>query len=138
MIAFLARFLVARAYRHANAGSLDALLGTFTDDARLVFPGTSTWAGEYRGKEAVRGFLARVIAAGLKYRVHDVLVKGPFWDATLVIVVSDRAEDANGNVVYENRAVEYCKARWGKVYLCEVFEDTERSLAWDRLRGEAA
>lgn len=138
MIQFLAELLVRRAYRLVNSGNVEALLATFSDDARLVFPGSSSWAGDYRGKDAVRGFLERVVSHGLQYRVHDVLVKGPLWNTTVVIVVSDRAEDANGEVVYSNRAVEYCKARWGRLYLCEVFEDTERSLAWDRALTRAA
>ncbi len=133
MIQLLASLMVRRAYRLVNEGDLEGLLATFADDARLVFPGTSTWAGDYRGKEAVRRFLQRVIANGLQYRVHDVLVKGPPWNMTIVIVVSDQAVSANGEVVYANRAVEYCKARWGRLFFCEVFEDTERSLAWDRV-----
>ncbi len=36
----------------------------FADDAVLVFP-ASSWAGEYRGKPAIEGFLRRFLAAGL-------------------------------------------------------------------------
>src|ERR1700742_2264733 len=104
MVQFLVGFMVRRAYRFVNDGNLEALLATFSADARLVFPGTSTWAGDYRGKEAVRSFLQRVIAHGLQYRVHDILVKGPLWNMTIVIVVSDQAVSAGGEVVYANRA----------------------------------
>jgi ketosteroid isomerase-like protein len=79
-----------------------------------------------------------VIAHGLQFEVHDVLVKGPIWDLTIVVVVSDHALGPDGQVQYENRAAEYYRVRWGKVQSCEVFEDTEKATAWDRALGVAS
>ena len=41
------------------------------------------------------------------------------------------ADDAEGNRVYENHAMIFLKARWGKVVYEETFEDTERTAAFD-------
>lgn len=133
MISWLAASLVRRSYRHTNEGNVEAVLATMSDDVEFVFPGQSSWAGAYRGKAEVERFIRRVVACGLKYEVHDVIVKGPPWDMTVVIVVTDEARDANGSVVYANRAVEYCKVRWGKIRHLEVYEDTQKSAAWDRV-----
>lgn len=138
MVNWLAKRLVQRSFDAVNRGDAAAVLAFMADDVRLVFPGTSSWAGEYRGKAAVSGFVRRVIQHGLQYCVHDVLVKGPPWNMTLVYLLSDEARDAAGNVIYANRAVEYCKLRWFKIYETEIFEDTERSTAYDRALGVAA
>lgn len=133
MLNWLAKRLVQRAFDAMNAGDPTWALAMLADDARLVFPGTSTWGGEYRGRAEVERFARRCIAQGIQYRVHDVLVKGPPWNMTLVYVVSDEARDASGSVIYQNRAMEYCKLRWFKIVQQEVFEDTERTAAYDRI-----
>jgi ketosteroid isomerase-like protein len=133
MLNWLAKRMVQRTFHARNAGDVEAVMAMMTDDIRLVFPGTSSWAGEYRGKLAVEGFVRRVVEHGLQYRVHDALIKGPPWNMTLVYLISDEARDAAGNIIYANRAVEYCKLRWFKMYESEIFEDTERSSAFDRV-----
>jgi ketosteroid isomerase-like protein len=133
MLARLAEFLIRRSYRAINAGDIEVTLRMLADDVCFVFPGTSSWSGEYRGKAEVSRFLRRVVAHGLTYVVHDVLFKGPPWNMLAVIVLSDHARDSAGRIAYSNRAVEYCHLRWGKLQRLEVFEDTERASAWDRV-----
>lgn len=132
MLNWLAKRLVQRGFDAMNAGDPTWAMSMMADDARLVFPGTSTWGGEYRGKAAMERFARRCIAQGIKYRVHDVLIKGPPWNMTLVYMISDEARDASGHIIYQNRAMEYCKLRWFKIVDAEVFEDTERTAAYDR------
>src|SRR4051794_27309683 len=127
MLNYLAKRMVQRGFAAMNRGDVTAVLLMMTHDVRLIFPGTSSWSGEYRGKAEVERFTRRIAQHGLQYRVHDVLIKGPLWNMTLVYVISDEARDAAGNVIYSNRAVEYCKLRWFKIYEQEVFEDTERT-----------
>jgi hypothetical protein len=42
------------------------------------------------------------------------------------------ANDPSGNVVYENRAIVFARAVWGKIVYQEDFEDTHKAEAFDR------
>jgi ketosteroid isomerase-like protein len=108
------------------------LLKGYADDAVLVFPGESTWGGEHRGHAAIERFLRRFVAAGLAGTAEDILVNGPPWRTRIAVVFTDRASDDAGNEVYANRAVLYAIARWGKITRQEDFEDTVKTLAFDR------
>jgi ketosteroid isomerase-like protein len=100
------------------------------DDIVLRFPGTSRWSRTYRGRADMEAFMRELAALGLRFTVHDVLVKGWPWKMTVAVVISDEARDAAGNVVYANRAVEIWTARWGRITEGELFEDTEKATAW--------
>jgi ketosteroid isomerase-like protein len=113
-------------------GDLAPLLRGYADDAVLVFPGESSWGGEYRGRDAIEKFLRRFIAVGLSGTPEDILVNGPPWRTRIAVVFADRASDDAGNEVYANRAVLYAVARWGKITRQEDFEDTVKALAFDR------
>lgn len=69
------------------------------------------------GKAAIEAFLRRFVDVGLKGEVHDILVNGPPWRTT--------------TVVYENRAVLFGRAVWGKIVYQEDFEDTCKADAFD-------
>ena len=125
------RWKIRRNVRALSRGDPKPLLAGYADDALLVFPGTSSWAGEHRGKAAIEVFLQRFVAVGLVGEVHDILVNGPPWRTTVCVVFTDRAVDGDGTVVYENRAVLYARAVWGKIVYQEDFEDTQKAEAFD-------
>ena len=52
------RWMIRRNVAALRNGDLAPLLAGYADDAVLVFPGPSSWGGEYRGKEAIAQFLA--------------------------------------------------------------------------------
>ena len=64
--------------------------------------------------------------------MHEILVSGPPWDTTVCVRFTDHASDADGAPVYENRAMVFLRARWGKVVFEAIFEDTEKTAAFDR------
>jgi hypothetical protein len=64
--------------------------------------------------------------------VHEILVNGPPWRTTVAVLFTDRATDESGATVYENRAVLFGRARWGKIVYQEDFEDTHKVEAFDR------
>lgn len=113
-------------------GEVEPLLGSFADDAVLVFPGESSWGGEYRGKTAIERFLRRFVTAALSGTAEDILVNGPPWRTRIAVVFSDRAHDDDGHEVYSNHAVLYAVARWGKITQQEDFEDTHKVEHFDR------
>jgi len=127
----LIRSRIRRSVQALRDGDPGPLLAGFADDAVLVFPGMSTWAGEYRGKRSIEGFLRRFLDAGLVGETHDIVVNGPPWRTTVCVLFVDRAADADGEVVYENRVMFLVRAVWGKVIYQEDFLDTQRVTAFD-------
>jgi len=124
--------MIRRNVRALGCGDIEPLLAGYADNAVLVFPGTSSWGGEHRGKAAIRTFLSRFVDAGLVGEIHEILVNGPPWRTTVCVVFSDRATGPSGDTVYENRAVLFGRAVWGKIVYQEDFEDTHKVEAFDR------
>jgi ketosteroid isomerase-like protein len=131
MFSYLATLMIRRALRHHQDRDVDALLKFYADDVRFVFPGSSSWAGDFRGKEAVATWLGRFHAAGLKMEVHEILAGGWPWNMTVCIRITDNCRSPTGELVYENRAVLFGRVRWGKIAFYEVYEDTEKVAAFD-------
>ncbi|MGD0639085.1 MAG: nuclear transport factor 2 family protein [Nitrososphaerales archaeon] len=125
------RWMIRRNARALAQGDVAPLLSGYADDAVLVFPGQSSWGGEHRGKAAIEAFLRRFVDVGLKGEVHDILVNGPPWRTTVCVLFTDRATDDTGTVIYENRAVLFGRAVWGKIVFQEDFEDTCKADQFD-------
>lgn len=125
------RWMIRRNIRALQAGDPRPLIAGYAENAVLVFPGPSTWGGEYRGREAIAGFLNRFVADGLTGQAHEILVNGPPWRTTVAILFTATARDDGGATVYDNRAVLFARARWGKITYQEDFEDTHKSEAFD-------
>ena len=125
------RWMIRRNVRALAQGDIEPLLSGYADDAVLVFPGESSWSGEHRGKTAIEAFLRRFVDVGLKGEVHEILVNGPPWRTNVCVVFTDRATDGTGALVYENRAVLFCRIVWGKIVYQEDFEDTKNVEAFD-------
>jgi ketosteroid isomerase-like protein len=125
------RWSIRRNLARLWVGDPEPLLANYADDVRFTFPGHSSWAGEFRGKEEVARWLGRFVRVGLRFAVHEILVVGPPWDATLCLWFTDRLTDPNGGVVYENRGTIMAKLAWGKIVSYEVNEDTQKVAALD-------
>jgi len=138
MYKFAWRWMIRRNLRALGRGDIAPLLGGYADDAVLVFPGTSSWGGEHRGKAAIATFLRRFVEAGLVGEVHEILVNGPPWRTRVCVLFSDRALNAHGDLVYENRAMLFGRAVWGKIVYQEDFEDTHKVEAFDAYLADPA
>jgi ketosteroid isomerase-like protein len=123
--------MIRRNLAALRRGDPGPLLAGYADDAVLVFPGTSSWGGEHRGKPAIEAFLRRYLAAGIVGHAHDIVVNGPPWRTTVCMLFLDQAVDDVGNVVYENRAIVLGRVVWGKIVYHEDFEDTHKAEAFD-------
>lgn len=113
------------------AGDPEPLLATYADDVRFVFPGRSSWAADFRGKDGVRRWLERFVRVGLRFEAREILVDGPPWNTTVCLWFTDRLAAPNGEVVYENRGTIMAKITWGKVTYYEVNEDTQKVAELD-------
>jgi ketosteroid isomerase-like protein len=136
------RWMIRRNVQALRAGNPEPLIAGYADDAVLVFPGPSSWGGTYKGKEAIRGFMERFIADGLVGEAHDILVNGPPWNTRVGILFTATATDPSGATVYDNRAILFARANWGKITYQEDFEDTHKSAAFEeyliRVGGRSA
>ena len=137
MYGSMAHSMVRRAVEGINAGQVEPALRNYADDATLVFPGDHSWQAEYRGKDEIEMFLERVVKVGLKFEVHDVLVKGPPWNMTACVRFSNRVTSPEGEVVYANRGVLFLRGAWGKIRHEEVYEDTQKVAEFDEYLGVA-
>jgi len=131
MYKYAVRTMIRRNVAALQRGDPRPLLAGYAPDAVLVFPGSSSWGGEHRGREAIGAFLDRFLRVGLVGEVEEILVNGPPWRTTVCVLFSDRALDPSGTPVYENRAVLFGRIVWGKIVYHEDFEDTEKVAAFD-------
>jgi ketosteroid isomerase-like protein len=130
------RHMIRRNVRRLRAGDAGPLLAGYADDATLVFPGTSSWSGEHRGKPAIERFLRRFVEVGLRGETHEILVNGPPWRTTVCVRFTDEARAPDGSVVYANRAVFFGRIVWGRIVYQEDYEDTEKVAAFDEYLAE--
>ena len=117
--------------RLRESGDIGPTLRRYRDDATLVFPGTSSWSGEHRGKPAIEAFLRRFVAVGLEGETDEILVNGPPWNTMVCVRFTDHAAGPDGEIVYENRAVLFARIVWGKIVFQEDYEDTQKVEAFD-------
>lgn len=126
------RALLRESVRRVNAGDPRLLFATYARDVRFVFPGDSSWGGDYRGREEVKGFIHRFIDVGLALEPTDILVDGPPWNTRVCLRFTDRARAPDGTLVYENEGVIFIRIAWGRLRHYESHEDTQKVADFDR------
>jgi ketosteroid isomerase-like protein len=123
--------MIRRAVRRINGGDIGPMLGSFAEDATLVFPGDHSFGGEYKGKAAIRRFLERFVEVGINLQPHEIVVQGWPWNTAVMLRFTNEARDKNGDVVYANRGAIFARAAWGKIKYQEDYEDTQKVIAFD-------
>jgi len=123
--------MLRRTLRRLREGDLEPLFSTYAGNIRFVFPGHTSWAGEFRGREEVERWVRRVYQVGLRLEPHEILVMGAPWDTTVCLRFTDRCIVEDGTIVYTNRGMIFGKIAWGKITSYEVHEDTEKVIALD-------
>ena len=138
------RALLRRSVKKLNAGDPSLLLKLAAPDAQLAFPGDNSWARMYRpvvkgrerhithrGVDECVGFSQRFVDRGIQFVIEDILVNGPPWNTRIAMRVHVYIPGADGRDLYNNRAVTFLEARWGRLVKWEDYEDTERVAALD-------
>ena len=128
---WLAKKVITRNLQALNRGDIRPTLRMDAPDVHFRFPGTSSWATDVVGRDKGEEWLKRMVATGLQHEAEDVVASGPPWRMTMVLRGTDRFEERDGTLVYENRYVIWALTRWGFIKNYEVYEDTERSVAFD-------
>jgi hypothetical protein len=122
--------VVAFLYGKVSAGELRLPLLAVARDARLVFPGNSSFGGEQRGKPAVAAWMRRFASLRPEFTMHDAAVAGPPWNMRIFMRFSDRIVAPNG-YVYENDGMEQIEIKYGLIRTIRVHLDTEKVAALD-------
>jgi ketosteroid isomerase-like protein len=120
-----------------NAGDAEFLLRGFADDAHLVFPGRSSFAGDHAGKPAIGAWLERFVRLHPQFELFDVTVAGPPWNMRVAFRFRDRIAIPGGGH-YENEGMEYVHLRWGRIREQRVYLDTEKVSELDARLPAAA
>ena len=127
------RMLIGR----LNAGDVRTLMRGFAPDAKLIFPGGSSFAGVHRGRDAIEAWLTRFVSLSPSFELHDVTVAGPPWNMRLGFRFTDHIPLQGGDD-YENEGMEYVRIRWGRIVEQRVYLDTERVTELDARLAAAA
>ncbi|HUB35412.1 MAG TPA: nuclear transport factor 2 family protein [Solirubrobacteraceae bacterium] len=125
------RRILLRNLGRLRAGDLRPMVRLYAKDVHFVFPGESSWSADFRGKEELERWQQRFLDVGLQLEPHEILIGGPPWRTTVVLHFLDSLRAPNGELVYENTGVIFCKAAWGKITFITVYEDTQKVAALD-------
>lgn len=131
MVSWLAHKLLAHNMRRLNAGDPRPTLRLDAPDVQFRFPGDSSWAGQFHGKQEVRAWLERFVRVGLQIFPDEVVVKGFPWLQTVCVRGHDFLDSPEGARVYENSYVIWGHIVWGRLKDYEVYEDTQKAKALD-------
>jgi ketosteroid isomerase-like protein len=126
----LVRFL----YGKVTSGDLRLPLLGLAKDARLTFPGSSSFGGEQRGKQAIEAWMRRFASLHPEFVVGDVAAAGPPWNMRVFMCFRDRILAPNGHV-YENEGIEHIHIKYGLIREIRVHLDTEKVTALDANLG---
>ena len=86
------------------------------------------------GVDECLAFAQRFVDRGIQFKIEDILVIGPPWRTRIALrvhVYIPSSDSTAGVDTYNNRAVAFLEARWGRLRTWEDYEDTERVAAFD-------
>lgn len=118
--------IAIRNFLRVNEKDYDALLKNCAPDIHHRFGGNHALGGERHDREALRRWFRRLgrLAPGLTLTVHDVWVKGPPHDTTVIVRWTGRQTLPDGSP-YENHGVHVISMRWGKIVDIDANEDSQ-------------
>ncbi len=136
MYSWIVRQALRRLEKQLAGGEVDKLMGSYADDAVMVFPGDSSWSGEHRGKPAIRAWAERFTALHPTFVVGDVAVAGPPWNMRVMFTFTDRIIAPDG-FEYRNAGMEFVHMRLGRIVEHRVHLDTQKVAELDEHLGAA-
>lgn len=136
MLSWLAKKVVTYQMARLRAGDLRPTLLLDAPDVRMTFPGDSSWAIQLRGKDEHRRWLERFVRVGIQIFPDEVVATGWPWNMMVGVRGRDHLRSPDGELVYENRYVIWGRMAWGRLKEYEVYEDTQKTVAFDQWLAE--
>jgi len=121
-----ARQLMQAVFAGLARGDATAFLDSLSDDFCWTVPGSNSWSGTYRGKEAVRQQLLRPLFRNFATRYTNTAQRF-IAEGDWVAVQCQGAVMTNSGQPYDNRYAWLCRVEQGK--LREVIEYMDTELA---------
>jgi ketosteroid isomerase-like protein len=131
MLSWLSKQLISRVMASNRRGDLRPTLALDHPDVKFVFPGSNSWSGTFRGKDAHRRWLERLVRVGVMTEPDEVVAVGFPWRQTVCIRGRSWRDNPAGERVYDNRFVIWAHLSWGRLKAYEVYEDTEKAAGLD-------
>ena len=119
------RRTVRSGFRALSVGDYEQVVRQFHPQVSFSFAGPAPLGGERTGVEAVRAWFQRMFSyfPGIQFTVQDVIVQGWPWNTLVATRLAIAAPRADGSV-YQNKAMQFLRLRWGKVVEDRLHEDT--------------
>jgi ketosteroid isomerase-like protein len=118
---------IARAnFLRVNQKDYPAILKGCTPDIHHRFGGNHALGGERHDRQSLGRWFERLgrVSPTLQLTAHDIWVKGPPWDTTVVIRWTGTQDLPDGSA-YNNHGVHIVRMRWGKVFEIDANEDSQ-------------
>jgi hypothetical protein len=136
MFSWVVKRVVGFLYGSVSRGDLRLPLLAVAQDARMFFPGESSFGGDHRGKPAIEAWMQRFASLRPEFTIHDAAAAGLPWNMRVFMRFSDRIVAGDG-FVYENEGMEYIAIKRGLIREIRVHLDTEKVAELDAHLGAA-
>ena len=121
----IARHVSRKIFDHLNNGDMDAFLKTVSEDAVLEFPGNLSISGEYKGHQAIREWMEKVLGmySEYKFTVNNVYMKDifAFGPSNIAAVEFDLEATLQNGSPYKNSFVILIYIKGGKAVRSRQF-----------------
>ena len=118
---------VRRAYESLNEGDVDSALGVLVDDAEWCEHSDLPEAGLYRGRDAIRAFLASFLESWEEFHqeTEDVLT----GEGCVLVLLRSRVRGAGSGINVEARYAHLWTMRGGRGIRVDAYLDRDEALA---------
>jgi ketosteroid isomerase-like protein len=126
MYASIVERIVRKGFRQLSEGHAAPVVARFADDARLEFPGSQGLGASCRGRTEIAAWFACLLQTlpGIRFELHDVLVRGAPWATRVLTRFTDTVPMPDGSVV-TNHGVQFLRLRWGRIVEDTIYLDTQ-------------
>ena len=117
--------IAAKTFERLNQHDFDSVLKDCATNLHHRFGGKHALGGDRHDRESFGRWLSRLsrFLPNLKFKVHDIWVKGLPHNTTVIVRWTSSDSLADGSP-YENHGVHILKVRWGKIVEIDANEDS--------------
>ena len=121
----IARYMTRKIFDHLNNGDIDAFLSTIANDAVIEFPGNLSISGEYKGHQAIREWIGKILDLypERRFTVKNIYMKDifAFGPSNSAAVEFDLEATLQNGSPYKNTYVILIHIKGGKMVRSQEF-----------------
>jgi ketosteroid isomerase-like protein len=121
---------VRATFRRVGQRDCETLLEQTSPSVLHVFPGDHALGGTRHTRDSLRRWFERLflLFPELHFEVKEVAVRGPPWDATIMVQWENRGRACDGRP-YANQGTHVLRLRWGRVIYLHEYLDSQQVAA---------